>query len=126
MPTAQTQTTADTMQVITGFFNAWSSKDLERSMSYIADDIVVDSPNGRVEGKDAYREGLQAWFGLFTHAETIDTFAEADRGVMVYECETRVVKHVPAVEYFAIEDGKITYKRLVFDRAPFIEATQAA
>jgi len=119
-----TQTTA--LEVALGFFDAWTHKDLERSMSFIADDIVVDSPNGRVEGAAAYREGLESWFGLFTRAEVIDAFGKEETAVVVYECATHPVASVPAVEYFAIEDGKITYKRLVFDRGPFMQQSQAA
>ncbi len=126
MPTTQTQAAGRTLQAVNGFFEAWAAKDIERTMSYVADDIVVDSPNGRVEGKDAYRESMQAWFGLFVRAEAIDTFADGDRAVMVYDSETRLVRSVPAVEYFVIEDGKISYKRLIFDRAPFIEASKGA
>jgi ketosteroid isomerase-like protein len=40
---------------------AWTSHDLDMAMSYIADDIVCDTPAGRLEGAEAYR-GFQGPF----------------------------------------------------------------
>ena len=34
---------------------AWTNHDLDTAMSYIADDIVCDTPAGRLEGAEAYR-----------------------------------------------------------------------
>lgn len=43
------------LQVATAYHEAWTSKDLDRAMSYIADDIVCDAPAGRIEGAAAYQ-----------------------------------------------------------------------
>ena len=119
-----TSTHSPALQTALGFYEAWTHKDLERSLSFLADDVVVDSPNGRVEGTAAYREALTGWFAMFTKADLIDSFAKDDTAIILYECVTHAVPHVPAAEYFVIEDGKITYKRLVFDRGPFILASR--
>ena len=34
--------------------NAWTNHDLDTAMSYIADDIVCDTPPDRLEGARAY------------------------------------------------------------------------
>src|SRR5438477_6548804 len=43
------------LQVALAYYDAWTSKDLERAMSYISSDIVCEAPPGRLEGTDAYR-----------------------------------------------------------------------
>jgi hypothetical protein len=37
------------------YYHAWTSHDLDKAMSHIADDIVCDAPTGRLEGAAAYR-----------------------------------------------------------------------
>src|SRR5215813_13557281 len=47
--------TSTALDVAMAYYNAWTSKDFERAMTFIADDIVCDAPAGRIEGVDAYR-----------------------------------------------------------------------
>ncbi len=50
-----TDTTSPALQTALAYYQAWTSHDLDKAMSYIADDIVCDLPGGRLEGADAYR-----------------------------------------------------------------------
>jgi hypothetical protein len=43
------------LDVALAYHEAWTSKDFERAMTYIADDIICDAPAGRIEGAEAYR-----------------------------------------------------------------------
>jgi hypothetical protein len=43
------------LDVALAYYDAWTSKDLERAMALVADDIVCEAPPGRIEGADAYR-----------------------------------------------------------------------
>ena len=36
------------LDVALAYHDAWTSKDLDRAMTYIADDIVCDAPAGRI------------------------------------------------------------------------------
>ncbi len=47
--------TSPALETALAYHRAWTSKDLERAMSYIADDIICDAPAGRIEGAAAYR-----------------------------------------------------------------------
>jgi ketosteroid isomerase-like protein len=38
------------LRIALAYYDAWASKDLERTMSFIAHDIVCDAPAGRIEG----------------------------------------------------------------------------
>ncbi len=44
----------------------------------------------------------------------------------MYDTETVPVKSAPGAECVTVRDGKITYSRFLFDRAPFDAARQAA
>ena len=50
------ESTSAALDVALGYHQAWTSHDLDKAMSYIADDIVCDAPAGRLEGAAAYRD----------------------------------------------------------------------
>ena len=52
-----TDTTSPALRTWLAYYQAWTNHDLDTAMSYIADDIVCDTPAGRLEGAEAYR-----WF----------------------------------------------------------------
>lgn len=50
-----TDNTSPALQVALAYYEAWTSKDLDKAMSYISEDIVCDAPAGRLEGAESYR-----------------------------------------------------------------------
>ncbi len=45
-----TETTSPALRTALAYYQAWTGHDLDKAMSYIADDIVCDAPAGRLEG----------------------------------------------------------------------------
>ena len=107
------------------YFEAWTSHDLDHAMTYIADDIVCDAPAGRIEGARAYRDFMAPFVGILRKASLIACFGDERTAVVVYDTETVPVASAPAAECVTVTDGRITYSRFIFDRAPF-DAARAA
>src|SRR5215471_16889084 len=101
-----TQTTSPALDIALAYYHAWTSHDLDKAMSYVADEIVCDAPAGRLQGAPAYR-GFMAPFGDDTTA------------VVVYDTEPVPVKSAPGAECVTVTDGKISHSRFIFDRLPF-------
>jgi ketosteroid isomerase-like protein len=114
------------LQVALAYYDAWTGKDLDRAMSYIADDIVCDAPAGRIEGSDAYRAFMGPFVQMLVRAEMIAAFGDEEKALVMYDTETTLVKSAPGAECVTVKEGKIAYSRLVFDRAPFEAARRAA
>jgi hypothetical protein len=108
------------------YFDAWSRKDIDRTMSHVADDIVCDAPTGRIEGAPAFREFWAGFMKILDRARLIAVFGDETTALIMYDTETMPVKHAPAAEHLTVKNGKITACRIVFDRAPFLEARQQA
>jgi ketosteroid isomerase-like protein len=121
-----TETTSPALRTALAYYQAWTSHDLDKAMSYIADDIVCDAPAGRLEGADAYRGFMGPFVQILTGSELIGAFGDDETALIMYDTETVPVKSAPAAECVTVADGKITYSRFVFDRAPFDAARQAA
>ncbi len=119
-------TTSPALRIALAYFRAWTSHDLESAMSYIADDIVCDAPAGRLEGAAAYRGFMGPFTQILTGSELIAAFGDEHTAVLVYDTSTVPVPSAPAAECVTVTDGKISYSRFIFDRAPFDAARNAA
>ena len=114
------------LQIALAYFNAWSSKDFESAMTYIADDIVCDAPAGRIEGAAAYRGFMGPFVENLKSASLIAAFGDEKTALVMYDTETIPVPDAPGAECVTVEDGKITRSRFIFDRAPFQAARTAS
>ena len=121
-----TDTNSPALEVALAYFHAWTSHDLEKAMSYIADDIVCDAPAGRLEGAVAYRGFMGPFVQMLTGSRLIAAFGDADTAVIMYDTETVPVKSAPGAECVTVTGGKVSYSRFIFDRLPFDAARKAA
>ena len=121
-----TDTTSPALQVALAYYQAWTSHDLEKAMSYIADDIVCDAPAGRLQGAEAYRGFMGPFVQSLTGSTMIAAFGDDETALVMYDTETVPVKSAPGAECVTVRNGKITYSRFIFDRAPFNAARQAS
>jgi ketosteroid isomerase-like protein len=121
-----TETTSPALRIALAYYHAWTSHDLDKAMSYIADDIICDAPAGRLEGAAAYRAFMGPFVQILTGSELIAAFGDDTTALIMYDTETVPVKSAPGAECVTVTDGKITYSRFIFDRAPFDAARAQA
>jgi hypothetical protein len=114
-----TDATSPALQTALAYHDAWTSKDLERAMTYIADDTACDAPAGRLEGAAAYRDFMGPFVEILLEARLIAAFGDEETALVMYDTRTLPVDSAPGAEYVTVEGGKITYSRFIFDRAPF-------
>lgn len=124
--TASTQTAGAAVEVARAYFEAWTSKDLDRAMTYVAENVVCDAPAGRLEGAAAYRDFMGSFTQMLVEAHLLAAFGNDETAVVVYDTKTLPVTSAPGAECVTVRDGKITYSRFIFDRAPFQAAREAA
>jgi ketosteroid isomerase-like protein len=125
-PIEEDQMTDNPLHVALGYYDAWTSKDLDRAMGYIAEDIVCEAPAGRIEGAEAYRAFMAPFVQILQRAEVIAAFGDEQRALIMYDTETLPVKSAPAAECVTVAGGKITHSWFIFDRAPFEAARREA
>lgn len=114
------------LETALAYYEAWSTKDIDKTMSHVADDIVCDAPSGRIVGAAAYREFWAGFMTMLKGARLTAAFGDETTALIMYDTETLPVKSAPAAEYLTVKNGKITACRIIFDRAPFMEARQQA
>jgi hypothetical protein len=110
------------LQIALAHHRAWTGKDLDLAMRYIADDVVCEAPAGRIDGIQAYHDFLAPLAERFLiRAELIAAFGDDGTALIMYDTETIPAKSAPAAECVTVRDEKIVYNRFVFDRTPFDE-----
>ena len=120
-----TESTSPALDVALAYHQAWTSHDLEKAMSYIADDIVCDAPAGRLEGAAAYRDFMGPFVQILTGSELVAAYGDDAKAVVVYDTETVPVKSAPGAECVTVRAGKIIHSLFILDRAPFDAARRA-
>lgn len=110
------------LQVARAYYDAWTSKDVDKAMSFLADDIVCDAPAGRIEGIAAYRQFLGPFTQIVLGHDLLAAFGDDRQAVLVYDTRTVPVPSAPGAECLTVVNGKITYNRFIFDRLPFDQA----
>jgi len=105
---------ADPLAVVTGFGDACNAHDIERALSFCADDMVLDSttpPDGElIIGHDALRA---LWEPIFddpqTRLDVEETIVTGER--VIQRClYSWGDGHVRAVDVYTIRNGKIVEK----------------
>jgi hypothetical protein len=125
-PDSMNKTDSPALRTALAYYHAWTSHELDKAMSYIADDIVCDAPAGRLEGAAAYLGFMGPFVQILTGSTLIAAFGDDTTALIMYDTETVPVMSAPGAECLTVSDGKITYSRFIFDRAPFDAARQAA
>jgi SnoaL-like protein len=107
------------LRVALDYYEAWTRRDVDRAMSYIAGDVVCEAPAGRIEGAVAYRAFLAPFVGMLRGAGLIAAFGDEETALVMYDAATVLVPSAPGAECVTVKAGKITHSRFLFDRAPF-------
>ena len=118
-----TQTSA--LEVVQEYHRAWTSGDIDRAMSQVADDISCRAPGADLIGKEAYRQFIGGFAPALTGLSDIASFAEGDRVALFYYPETAATTTAPAAECFTVRDRKIVESVLLFDRLSFAAPADA-
>jgi hypothetical protein len=114
------------LEIALAYHRAWTSRDMDQALTYIADDIVCEAPAGTLEGVDAFRGFMEPFTHILQRAELLDAFGDEQHALVMYDTDTVPVQHAPGAEYVTVNGDKITHMVIVFDRLPFETARQAA
>jgi hypothetical protein len=121
-----TQGSSAPLTVAMAYYQAWTGKDMDRAMSYVADGIVCEAPTGRIEGVDGFRQFMTPFAQMLTGSDLIAAFGDEETAVLMYNPHTTLVEDAPSAERFTVKDGRIVHDLLIFDRTPFDAARRRA
>lgn len=106
-------------EIVQDYHRSWTSGEIGRAMSRVAEDITCRAPGVDLTGKDAYRDFIAGFAPSLTGLADIADFADGDRVALFYYPQTAATTIAPAAECFTVRDGKIADSVLIFDRLSF-------
>jgi hypothetical protein len=101
------------------YHRAWTNRDMDRAMSFIADDIVCHAPAGTLHGAQAFRQFMQPFTQILTSSGLIAAFGDDEHAVVMYNTSTVPVPDAPGAEWVTVDHGTIREMTIIFDRLPF-------
>ena len=115
--TAPSRTSA--LETVLDYHRAWTSGDIDRAMTRVAEDIVCRAPGQDLVGKDAYRAFLADFTPSLTGLTDVASLADDNHVMLFYYPHTATTSTAPAAECFTVQDGTIVESLLVFDRLSY-------
>jgi ketosteroid isomerase-like protein len=118
--------TSAALSTALAYHRAWTGGDFDRAMAHIAEDVVCETPSGRIEGADGFRAFMEPFARMLIGSALLAEFGDEETALIMYDTKTPPVASAPAAERLTVRDGVITHLRIIFDRAPFAAAERAA
>lgn len=112
------------VDVAMAYHEAWTSKNVGAALSYVADDVICDSPSGQLQGIGQYRPFLANFAPLVKGYDMIAALGDEHTAILVYDLHTIPVSSGLICECFTVDEGRITRNRLIFDQTPYTAARQ--
>ena len=113
-----------TKDTVVAYFEAWTSGDIETALKYVAPDVVVVGPAGRLDGAAAFGQFCGNFAARLTGIRLLKLLADDEGAVLFYETATDASASALAAEYLTVKDGLVTEARYAFDRLPFAQLAQ--
>jgi hypothetical protein len=107
-------------QVIEGFYQAWTTGNLKKARTFLADNLTFQGSLETYDNVDDFMAALARFQGMLKEALMIKSFFGDEGGSLLYDCDTKTpIGIMRTAEFFTVIEGKITEIRLVFDATEF-------
>jgi hypothetical protein len=106
----------DTKQIVTNYYSAWTSGNMEAARVCLADDLDFQGSIDTFHRADDFIVALTLFQKMLRKIDLIQNFFSERGAALLYDCDTMSPAGViRTAEFFTIADGKIKSIRLVFD-----------
>ncbi|KJD57383.1 hypothetical protein UZ38_10745 [Bacillus amyloliquefaciens] len=109
------------LKVAHTYFDAMANKDVEKIMSLASDEMICNSPAGKLEGTQSFRGFQEGFARMINKLTLVAAFGDDEQAVIIYEADTIPVKNSTVVEYITVKNGKIASTQVIYDATPFQE-----
>jgi hypothetical protein len=96
-------------QVALAYHAAWARRDLPTVLDHVADDVVCDTPAGRVEGVLAFADLIGSQLRALERTDLVGAFGDATTAVLIRRDQTLTVPDLRAAVHVTVDNGRITH-----------------
>ena len=112
-----TPASTDPATIVKNYYDAIAAKDLDKVMSFLADDALLTNPQGKFQGKEAIRPYMQGLIDDGFHSENSnyrESNGEVRYDYKVYFGDELVDQNTDGLTI--VQDGKIVFDGLEKDK----------
>lgn len=110
------------VEIGTAYFNAWSTKNVDKAVEYTTEDVEIIGPNGTYTGHEGVHQFLDFFVSLITSVDDFTIHGDDGTATVWYDTHLTPVPSLPAGELLTIRDGKIAQIKITFDQTPLAQA----
>lgn len=114
----------DAVSIVEAYHQAWTTRDVDRALTYVSDQVRCYAPDENVTTKDDWRAYLSGFVPMLTDAPEHTRMTDGDRVALWYFPQTAVATTTLASELFTVREGRIVEIRLAFDRLGYVPRQQ--
>ncbi|WP_394842065.1 nuclear transport factor 2 family protein [Pendulispora brunnea] len=114
--------TSPALELALAYHEAWKNRDHATAMKVVADDVVSETPFGRIEGGDALHEAESSFAPMLEGATMVAAYGDETTALLMYYTHTQPVSSVLSAKHFTTNNGKITAIKALYDKSVFANA----
>ncbi len=105
-----------TRDIVRSYYRAWTSRELTKARSLLADNLNFEGAVDRFQGGDDFARALGGFVQGLTEVRLIAEFYSTEDAILLYDCVTPTsASTIRAAEYFKVKNGKIQDIKLICD-----------
>ena len=98
-------------QTALAYHRARAARDMPRALEHVADDVVLEGPDGRAEGILAFADRLGADLRGLERTDLVAVFGDDATALLIHDDRTLATSG-RAATHVAVRDGRIVHVRL--------------
>ena len=114
---------ANAYQVVKSYFDAWTSKQTDLALTFIADDVQVVGPGSPpMSGSASFKPALERFAALTKAGSAVihQLIVDGEQVALFYQVELpQPVGVLKVASFFRVENGKIRDYQILFDATEF-------
>ncbi len=107
----------DTVAVIRGYYDAWTSGEFDQATALLAPDLTVEVPVNSYQDSRSFAVALEGFGSLSTRTELLAAMSGGTEGMLLYDMDVPGLGTLRVAEHLTVEHGRITRIRQVHDTA---------
>jgi ketosteroid isomerase-like protein len=111
-----------TRDVVRGYYRAWTSRDLTKARSLLADNLRFEGAIDQFQTGDDFARALGGFVQMLAEVRLLAEFYSTEDAMLLYDCVTPAGT-IRTAEYFKVKDGKIQEIKLVVDASELRKMT---
>ena len=105
-----------TRDIVRSFYRAWTSREMTKARSLLADDLSFEGSVERFQTGDDFSRSLKDFVAMLTEVRLIAELYSTEDAILLFDCVTPTpAGTIRKAEYFKVKDGKIQSIKAVCD-----------